>query len=843
MPRMTLLLAAFTLCFATVGTQWDLGTRSGLARLVPPAASVLGTNVVLNERARAASESSSLRGEAGTYGIIASRHPQIGANYDRRGVTFEPNYGQTDASVKFLSRGVGYTLFLTNSAAVLSLRTQINDGRVTSERLRAMSSITGIMKLRSHYLASAPSDVSLPRNSTLRLELVSANPNVQVTGEAELISKSNYFIGKQPSKWRTNVPNYAKVRYHSIYPGVDLIFYTDHGQFEFDFLVSAGADFRSVQLAASAPKGRLSLRLDRNGDLVIRSNDNEARFRRPVVYQRDARGAKKYIRAGYALGTRRLSSTRIVPIRFWVAHYDRTKPLIIDPTLGYSTFLGGSREDFANAIAVDGSGSAYVTGQTLSIDFPLKNPYSSTCINCSLSNPDIFISKFTPDGSALVYSTYLGGTNSGTQTGTGIAVDSSGSAYVTGYTQATDFPTTAGTYQTCLACPITQNAPFGNTDGFVTKLSLTGSQLVYSTYLGGSGGFSGDGGNAIVVDTAGSAYVTGITNSLDFPTTANAFQRTCAGCNTDGGVGFVTKLNPNGQIPLAYSTYLGGGDGSFTTGDSGTGIAIDSSGNAYVTGTTASGNFPTTPGAFQQHPHTNEGPAPFVSKLKPDGSALIYSTLVGGSAFDNAYAIAIDPQANAYITGRADSSDFPTTPQSFQPTDPNPSGDCPFVTKLNQTGSALVYSTFVGATSPSTTEAGNAIAVDSSGNAYITGRTGAPSFPTTPDALRKTCSGCADKAFVTVLNPAGQALIYSTYLGGSSIDLGNAIALDASNNVFVTGSTFSPDFPVTPGAFQTQCGGGCVLNDINNPSTDAFVTKFLFNSGVAKKRRGQITSQ
>jgi hypothetical protein len=765
------------------------------------------------------------------------RHFERG--YDGHHVSFETNLGQTDAHVRFLSRQANLTLFLTNKEAVFSFTQETNQSHTSEETRRiAISSL-----MTSRFLTYPSSARSSPTRTTLSMELVGTNPDVEIKGEEPLVAQSNYFIGNDPSNWHTHVPNYAKVRYHNLYSGVDLIYYASRGQFEFDLVLSPGADSNAIRFSASAPNGRLSARLDRNGDLILKIDGREVRLHAPVVYQTNARGAKDYIQGGYVLDAHGPIENRGIPIRFWVAPHDRTKSLVIDPTLGYSTFLGGSREDFANAIAVDGAGSVYVTGQTISIDFPLKNPYSSTCINCSMSNPGVFISKFTPDGSALVYSTYLGGTNSATQTGTGIAVDFSGSAYVTGYTQATDFPTTAGTYQTCLACPITQNAPFGNTDGFVTKLSPTGSQLVYSTYLGGSGGFSGDGGNAIVVDTAGSAYVTGITNSLDFPTTANAFQRTCVGCNTDGGVGFVTKLNPNGQKPLAYSTYLGGGDGSFTTGDSGSGIAIDSSGNAYITGTTASGSFPTTPGAFQQHPHTNEGPAPFVTKLKADGSVLIYSTLIGGTSFDDANAIAIDSQGNAYITGRADSSDFPTTAQAFQPNDPNPNGDCPFVTKLNSTGSSLVYSTFVGGTSPSTTEAGNAIAVDGKGDAYLVGRTGAPNFPTTPDALRTSCSGCASKAFVTVLNPSGQALIYSTYLGGSSVDLGNAIALDTSGNVYITGSTFSPDFPVTPGAFQTQCGGGCVLNDLNNPSTDAFVTKFLFNSTAIKKRRGQITSQ
>jgi len=749
-------------------------------------------------------------------------------DYGKVPLSFEMNRGQTDAQVKFVSRGPGYSLFLTDRKIVLALK----------------KSRTASAQERSNIKCHSPERTGIQEKwieSTLQLVFAWGNTHTEVIGEDELPAKSNYFIGKDPSNWRTNVPNYAKVRYRDIYPGIDLVYYGNHGELEYDFVVSPGADPSAIELLAGAIDGRLSLRLSRKGDLLLRTHNDEVEFRRPVVYQRDDRGNIKYIQADYVLGRRRPRvDGRGLPIRFRLAPYDRTRPLVIDPTLGYSTFLGGTRQDSANAIAVDAFGNAYVTGQTLSVDFPLKNAFESTCLNCSLTKPDIFVTKLTSNGSALVYSTYLGGTNSSTQTGTGIAVDSSGNAYITGYTQAADFPTTAGTYRTCLACPITQNAPFGNTDGFVTKLDPSGSQLVYSTYLGGSGGFSGDGGNAIAVDASGSAYVTGSTNSLDFPTTGNAFQRTCVGCDKDGGVGFVTKLSPNGQIPLAYSTYLGGGNGSFTGGDQGNGIAVDSTGSAYVAGSASSSNFPTTPGAFQTQFHTNEGAAVFVAKLKPDASGpLVYSTLIGGTAFDNGLAIAIDSHGNAYVTGRADSSDFPTTPQAFQVTHPNPGSDSPFVTKLNQNGSALVYSTFLDGTSPSTTELGDAIGVDSQGNAYLTGRTGAPNFPTTPDALRTSCAGCADKVFVSVLNPTGQALVYSTYLGGTSVDLGNALALDRSGNLYVTGSTFSSNFPVTPGAFQTMCGGGCVLNDLDHPETDAFITKFNFK-GTGTRTSGDF---
>jgi hypothetical protein len=385
----------------------------------------------------------------------------------------------------------------------------------------------------------------------------------------------------------------------------------------------------------------------------------------------------------------------------------------------------------------------------------------------------------------LVYSTYLGG-DFGDQ-GLGIAVDGKGNAYVTGETDSLNFPT-KDAFQSMNA---------GSTDAFVTKFSRDGEELVYSTYLGGS---SADrGGNGIAVDEDGQAYVTGETDSLNFPTTRGAFQRTFRG----SGDAYVTKLNRKGSA-LVYSTYLGG-----TSLDQGLAIALDEDGQAYVTGTTISTDFPTRAAAFPIDPFP--GGDAFVTKLNHKGSALIYSSYLGGDDGDRGHGIAVDEDGQAYVTGRTESNNFPTTAGTFQPIDPSISSNTAFVTKFSRRGSALVYSTYLGG---SDEDEGSGIAVDEDGQAYVTGLTDSINFPTTPGAFQDINAG-PDDAFVTKLNRRGTALVYSTYLGGTSSDEGFAIALDEDGHAYVTGRTRSVDFPTTADAFQNMNAG----------SDDVFVTK------------------
>ena len=760
-------------------------------------------------------------------------------SYGKLPLSFEANQGQTDGQVKFVSRGRGYTLFLTGDEAVLALRT--SKSKVESQKSKgkdenvAQHSLLNAAALPRSFRGgqlqrttdaffapliqnpksqiqnpAAPSTQPLAP-AVLRLKLAGANPKAKVTGLDPLPGKSNYFLGNDPQKWRTNVANYAKVKYQEVYPGIDLVYYGNHGNLEYDFVVAPGADPKMIKFDI---EGAEKMEVNAQGDLVLRVDAGEVALHKPLVYQSSPNPESRAPNPGSStdsgprttgnlqstIDNRQFLNGRYIltaknQVAFEIPAYDRNRPLIIDPVLSYSTYLGGSGGEEATGIAVDASGNAYVAGHTASTDFPTTGGAFQETSTGSCG----FVTKIAPDGSSLVYSTYLCGSD-GVQ-GVSMAVDAAGNAYVVGGTSSTNFPTTPGAFQT---------ANSGGLDAFVTKLNSTGSSLVYSTYLGGSGDdYAYSYSNGIAVDSAGSAYVVGTTDSDDFPTTPGAFDRTCGSdgvCN--GGSGqypqpepdnFVTKLNADGSA-LAYSTYLGGSGYE----EQYNAIAIDSSGNAYVTGGTFSADFPITPGAFR-----TEGGGAFVTKLNAAGSALVYSSyLTGRGAIGEG--IAVDTSGNAYVTGYP-STDIPTTPGAFQTVNP---GGATFVTKLNATGSALVYSTFLGG-SGSGSDEGWGVAVDASGNAYVSGTTSSSDFPTA-SPVQATCGvGGYDDAFVAKLNGAGSALIFSTCLGGGDPDSGYGIAVDSAGNAYVSGGTVSADFPTTPGAIQTSHGG----------DSDAFVAK------------------
>jgi hypothetical protein len=638
--------------------------------------------------------------------------------------------------------------------------------------------------------------------------------NAAATGENELPGKVNYFLGNDPKKWRTNVPTYAQVWYRNVYPGIDLVYHGNQaGQLEYDFLVAPSADPGAITLGVVAQgQGRNSklenrksaahplLRIARNGELVIPTMGDELRFRKPLVYQEQG-SAFRVQDAGAKSPQQSATSNRKSPItnrksvearflldaqnrlHFALGPYDHTQPLLIDPVLVYSTYLGGSKLEWGNAIAVDSTGNAYVTGMTASVNFPTANPLQARLAG----NQNAFVAKLNATGSTLIYSTYLGG---GTEDSNGIAVDSSGNAYVTGSTSSANFPTTPGAFQATLGGSGVYNA-------FVAELSSTGSALVYSTYLGGSGG---DGGYRIAVDSSGNAYVTGATISTNFPTTPGAFQPGLAGT----GNAFVAKLNPTGSA-LVYSTYLGG-----SSIDIGDGIAVDSSGNAYVTGVTGSINFPTANPLQAGLGGTGANNA-FVAELNPTGSALVYSTYLGGSDYDQGYSIAVDSSGNAYVTGVTSSADFPTASPLQAGLGGVDAISNAFVAKLNPTGSALVYSTYLGG---NWADGGLGITVDSSGDVYVTGYASSANFPTVNPLQANLGASGATNAFVAELNPTGSALVYSTYLGGSGGDQGYSIAVDSSGNAYVTGYATSTNFPTT-NPLQVSAGG----------DGDAFVAK------------------
>ncbi|MGA7313327.1 MAG: SBBP repeat-containing protein [Silvibacterium sp.] len=736
------------------------------------------------------------------------------AGLEKAPLSFEVNQGQSDPGVKFLSHGNGYSLYLTDSAAVLVLakhrsRSKVPDG----------NSVTG---------------------DVIRMELPGAQRDLHVSGADELPGKANYFVGNNPSKWRAGIPTYARVRYEDVYPGIDLVYYGNQRTLEYDFIVAAKADPGLVRLRF---QGAERLSITSSGDLAIRCRNGEIAFHKPVVYQMKG-GIHEPVEGRF----RRLAGNSI---GFRLASYDHTRAVIIDPALAYSTYLGGSGPclnpglssagtcDSANAIAVDAAGDAYVVGGTINSDFPVtasafQKVNNGMAFNNGYYINNAFVTKFNPRGSALIYSTYLGGTTQDESVGyfngdvaTGVAIDAAGNAYVTGFASSYNFPVTSNAFQKV------NNAGFGggsvpvSSNAFVTKLNATGSALIYSTYFGGSGSIDvnpgelvGDSAAGIAVDAAGNAYIAGTTASTDLPVTSNAYQKvnnTFGGGNTNL---FITKFNPSGSA-LVYSTYLGG-SGFFDNpgdpfGDSAGGIAIDSAGDAYVTGTSYSRDFPVTANAYQKVNKTPYsamfaygGSNAVVTEMNATGSALVYSTYLGGSTGDGANAIVLSPAGNVYVSGLAGSPDFPVTPHAFRKVNTNGDG---FVTELNSAGSALVYSTFLGG------GVANSIALDAFGSAYLTGGAG-PNFPVTPDAFRKANHGNGD-AFISKLDPTGSTMLYSSYLGGSGSDTGSGIAVDWFGDAYIAGTTCSTDFPLAGEPFQsTNKGPGCT----------AFVSKFIVNT-------------
>lgn len=657
----------------------------------------------------------------------------ISETYGKLPLAFEANVGQADPSVKFLARGQGYTLLLTATEAVLAPHWQAG---------------------KTHQQAEGRD-----KRTVVRMRLVGANSRARVVGLDELPGKSNYFVGSDPSKWRTNVATYGRVRCENVYPGVDLVYYANRRDLEYDIVVRPGADPKAILFAFD---GRHGIGVDSRGDIRLETPEGTLRLHRPVAYQ-ERDGQRREILAEYVLMEHRKVSVRL-------AAYDSRVPLVLDPVLSFSTYLGGSGTDTGNGVAVDGVGNVYVVGATDSTNFPLASPWQSTFsgYNCTsgLVCTDVFLAKFSPTGS-LLYSSYLGGT--GQDRGNGIAVDGSGNVYLTGGTGSSDFPT-ANAFQ----------ARFGGAilDAFVAKLNASGSALLYSTYLGGTGV---DEGSQIALDSSGNAYVTGYTGSSNFPV-ARSLQPALGG-SLDA---FVTKLSASGSA-VVYSTFLGG-----SGTDRAYGIAVDSAGAAYVVGDTTSEDFPAS-NPFQVLTASNNG---FIGKIDPTGSRTVFSIYIGGRVGDTSVkAIGLDQNGAAYVTGFTRDSDFPTTAGALKT---SLTGDYfnVFATKLDSSGNVL-FSTFAGA------GIGFAITVDGSGFVYLTG--GALDIPIL-NAIQAAFGGGQEDAFVMKLNAAGSALVYSTYLGGSGFDRALGVAIDSSRNVYLTGSTISTNFPVAA-PFQPAYGG------------------------------------
>ena len=647
---------------------------------------------------------------------------------------FEENSGQLDSQVRYVARTRRADVFLTRNAAVFALR-----------------------------------GTTIDATDSFSIHWADSRPDVVVAGEQQLAGNAHYFIGNDPSKWQTGIPTFGKVRYRQLYRGVDLIFYGREGEVEFDLELQPGAAVDGTRLSF---EGVDSLQVADQGDLVLRIHDREIRQRRPRAYPKDADTSSE-IRAWYELNGSKEVAIRLGP-------HDSSRGVVIDPVLTFSTYLGGSDTDAANGIAVDSAGNIYVVGSTISTNFPTANARQSALAGTF----DIFVSKFNPAGSALIYSTYLGG--QGNDYGTGIAVDSAGNAYVLGYSNSSNFPT-AQPLQASLA---------GEFDIVLSKLNATGSSLIFSTYYGGA---RTDNARGIALDGTGAVYIVGDTDSVNFPT-QNPIQATLRGTSD----AFVVKVNPSGSS-VVYSTLLGGSLTEF-----GNGITVDGSGNAYIVGNTASSDFPTA-NALQA---TKAGATDvFVAKINAAGSALVYSTYLGGTDYDFGYGIALDGNGGAVVVGQTASADFPTlTPvqQTF-----GGGGDA-FVSKLSASGSTLLYSTFLGGSGQ---DIAYAVALDSMGNAYVTGDTVSANFP----SLHSLQGPGGDRdAFVSKLSALGSTLLYSTYLGGADKDQARGIAVNAAGDAYVAGYTVSTNFPVLR-AFQGTIDGG----------QDAFVVQIGGASALA----------
>ena len=745
-------------------------------------------------------------------------------------LSFEPNQGQVASTVQFLTRGSGYALFFTPGKVVLNL-----------ERQRpASAAATG----RTPEAASV---------DTLRMSLIGANPKPNAVGLDPQPGVVSYFIGNDPKNWRSGIPTYGKVEYSQVYPGVDLVFYGNQRQLEYDFVVAPGADPSRIAWRIDGARAGV----DAEGNLALRAANGPASFKKPVLYQMDG-DKKTRVEGWFAVAGNQ--------IRFRLGSYDHSRALIIDPVLSYASYLAGSGTDHigqstgpgistagsSQAIAIDSAGSAYVTGDTFSVDFPVTQkaymgapPTKTTGVQPG-QWPSVFVTKFSPDGSSLVYSTYLGG--EGSDYAFGIAVDSGGNAYITGQTNSVKFPTTAGAYQTvCDPAPNNTSEAAGaascnsqNISAYVTKLNPTGTGIVYSTFLGG---YAYQYATAIAVDSAGRAYIAGNETVYCstfyvyqgcFPTTSGAV---ISGTQTAGGdpqFAFVAVFDPTGAH-LLYSTIFGdtnfkcvGGCGGDTYG---TGVAVDANGYFYLVGETRAASLPTTAGVYQP----NAGPVNsgatslqswrgFIAKFNPvtstSGASLAYSTYLGGqtgNTGDFISGITIDSSSNAYVAGYTNSKDFPVTAGAFG-TVCGPNGQtcaAAHVTKLNPTATKILWSTYVGDALGDGSDAfffTGPVQLDGSGNVYIIGQSGGPGFPTI-NPVEPTPVAGSQEILVAELDPTGTNLLFATRIGSGGIHTVNpaGLAVDSAGHIYLAGNIIGQGLITTPGAFQTTSNdsAGC----------------------------------
>jgi len=719
---------------------------------------------------------------------------EVATEYGKLPMAFEPNLGQANPEAKFLARGAGYELFLTPNESVFVLNTAEKKSVIATQK-------SGLRPGASIHSAAV-----------LRMRLVGANKNPVLTAQNELPGKSNYLSGKNPENWHINVPNYRSVREQRAFPGVDLVYYGTQGQLEYDLVIAPGTDPRVIRFAVD---GASKLSVSSDGYLLLGIAGGEVRFHKPFAYQKDG-SAKTVVAANYVLeGKDRVA--------FKLGNYDARRELVIDPILSYSTYLGGSNIDGANAIAVAPDHTAFIAGGTFSTDFPTAgtHPLQPNHGGPDDFSKDAFVAKLSADGQTVLYATYLGGKNQ--DFANGIAVDNVGDAYVVGTTLSPDFPVTPGSMDVECGgdgkCGASWN-PGGLIveNGLISKLNPAGSALIYSAFIGVYENVEALG---VAVDADQNAYVTGHTSDNitptvvitppnqpppPFPISGNAFQPAFGGGTNDA---FVMKVSATG-LSILYSSYLGGSDE-----DSAHGIAVDALHNIYVTGLTYSVDLPLA-GGLQASAGAGDA---FVSKISSTGS-LVFSTYLGGTGLDQGNGIAVDSVGDTYVTGGTDSTGLSTS--GVLQTTMAGQGDA-FIAKYSTSlpAPALVYFTYLGG---SKADSGAGIAVDSSGNAYVAGSTVSTDFATTTDAFQRTYGGGNADAFITKVDAAGATILYSSFLGGTNTESGNAIAIDSDSppGAYVAGQTCSLDFPLSNPAHATP-GGNC----------DAFASKIGVLEGIA----------
>jgi len=678
----------------------------------------------------------------------------------RQPLLFEQNQGQTHPEAKFLARSAGgVTYFFTESGVTMRLS-----------------------KLSRNHQTAATSGTVL-KSHALKISFIDANPHPVITAELPANAVTNYFLGSR-EQWRSRVRNHYKIRYHNVYDGIDLVYYGNGRQLEYDFIVHPGADPNVIRIKYDGANE--ALRLAPDGGVAIATSVGLMHEMKPYVYQTAPHDIsnRKEIAAGWRTNGKD-------ELQFALGDYDGTQILYLDPLL-FSTFLGSSADEIGTQIALDEDGSIYIAGQATSQNYPTTTGVLDSTFNGSFW--DVVVTKLNANASALQFSTFLGGNSS--DSCRALAVDAEGAIYLTGATQSNNFPTTLGAYDGIFA---------GISDVYVAKLNATGTALIYSTYLGQSGN---DAAYGLALDGEGNAWITGQTNSSNFPTIEGAYDATHNG----GFDAFVTGLNATATA-LAYSTFLGG-----SGHDIGRNIVRDAGGNLFIAGETGSSlDYPVAGGAFDLT-YNGGNRDLFVAKMNGTASALTFSTFLGGSGEENEnVGLSLDGEGNIFVAGRTSSSNFPTTASAVD-TSFNGGADA-FVSKLNPAGSALLYSTFLGG---SGSDAGMELAVTNDGYAYLGGYSSSSNFPATAWAYDVSFNGNgvgtpSGDAFVAKLNPAGTKLFYSTFLGGSNDDILHAIAIDDSGDAYVTGYTTSSNYP-TKNAFDASYNSGSSYGDI-------FVTK------------------